>query len=425
VSPSIFTRRRSERFAQLIEEAGVSRRHHARSHARSGLDAELVEFVSVSRRVRDLPLTVEAHPEFREGLRAMLLATIEREGIGVTAVRPEPETAPEVTPGLFGSRRTRTRTAVIAGFAAGTLALSGMSTASGNAIPGSALYGVKRSTERAQLALAGSDLSRGELKFQFARTRLDEAAAFRDDPARLAAVFDDMDSETQQGTKLMTTSAVDQRDSVALDSVDSFAGSQRQALVELRDELSASGQTRVDGSLTLLDAVQRRSAALRPLLPCGGAAATGTDELGPVPTARCRSNGQGAKPGARVTPKGSTADAATGGAPRATEPGGGQPDPRPAQPGAAGARSEVAAPPAPRTPAAGAPAPAAPRAEAPATAATLPVLTDGGGLLDGIDGLDEILDGLGFTGLNGRKTPGGGTELGTIRTPGAPTPPTG
>ena len=72
---SVFHRRHSERLAQLLDEASGGRRHHAKS----GVDDDLSTLVAVSRRLTDLPIKVEAHPEFRDGLRAMLLATIERE----------------------------------------------------------------------------------------------------------------------------------------------------------------------------------------------------------------------------------------------------------------------------------------------------------------------------------------------------------
>ena len=85
---SLFHRRRTERLAQLIDEpAGSARRHHGRST----VDDELAALVSLTRRVSDLPMTAEAHPEFRDGLRAVLMATIEREGIGITA-KPEEKT---------------------------------------------------------------------------------------------------------------------------------------------------------------------------------------------------------------------------------------------------------------------------------------------------------------------------------------------
>ena len=376
MSASIFSRRRSERFAQLIE-AGGGRRQHARSHARSGLDDDLGELVSVGRRVRELPLTVQAHPEFREGLRAMLMATIDREGIGVTSVRPDVDTMSSRRTGLLGSRRTRTRTAVIAGFAAGTLALSGMSAASGSAIPGDPLYGVKRSTERAQLALAGSAVSRGSLNLEFARTRLDEAAAFRADLTRLTSVFDDMDTETRTAIHLLTTTAVTDRDGSALDAVDSFAASQRLGITTLRDSLTGAARSRADESLTLIDAVQRRSAALRAILPCGSAATGTTDLLGPVPTARCRIPGQSAPQGAGTPSKVPVGTGTNG----VVASGPGQNAARPALTGGAGG---TAAQPTP-TPSSS----ASPGAPAPTDGSG--GVTDGGGLLDGIGGIGGVL----------------------------------
>ncbi len=58
----------------------------------------------------------------------------------------------------------------------GTVAVSGVSAASGDALPGETLYDVKRSTERAQLALAGNDLGKAQLYLEFARTRIQEAS---------------------------------------------------------------------------------------------------------------------------------------------------------------------------------------------------------------------------------------------------------
>ena len=74
-----------------------------------------------------------------------------------------------------------------------------MSAASENAVPGDALYGVKRSTERAQLALASSDLTRGQLFLDFARNRLAEARRRQGDSDGFAGVLDDMDANTTAG----------------------------------------------------------------------------------------------------------------------------------------------------------------------------------------------------------------------------------
>lgn len=292
MSTLVFHRQRAQRFAQLLDEAGGGRRHHSRCD----LDAELARLVATSDRLRRVRSRAAPEPEFRDGLRAMLVATAEREGVNATVVLPALDAPParlaRLRPGLArlrpnlsrlagagpGARRVRTRGAIVVGVAAGTLALSGMSAASGDALPGDALYGVKRSTERAQLALAGSEISRGQLYLEFAKTRVAEASAVSEDQSGLAGVLDDMDAETRDGVKLLTSAAVSRRDPIALDAVDRFVGVQRRSITGLLDR--SGGRERVRESLALLDSVARRSAALRTYLSCG---VSGSDALGPMP----------------------------------------------------------------------------------------------------------------------------------------------
>jgi hypothetical protein len=207
------------------------------------------------------------------------------------------------------ARRTKARGAIVVGLAAGTLALSGMSAASGSANPGDPLYTVKRSTERAQLALAGSDISKGQLFLEFARTRMDEANAVRDDPNGLTGVLNDMDAETQEGVKLLTTTAVDKKSPAALDAVDSFATAQRGEAAKLRDGVTGTAQSRAGNSVTLLDEILRRSKALRTSLKCANPGMAAPDAIGPLPTGSCKS-------AANPTPRGTagTNRTTTGGA---------------------------------------------------------------------------------------------------------------
>jgi Domain of unknown function (DUF5667) len=296
VSTSVFHRRRAERLAQLLDEAGGGRRHHVRSKT----DRDLTDFVEVGHRLSRIDIGVRADPEFRDGLRAMLMATIEREGIGATAVDSE-ETVP-ITPVRRRSagagsklswipiRSRRARGAVVIGLAVGTLAVSGMSAASGDAIPGDALYGMKRSTERAQLALAGSEVSRGQLYLEFAKTRMNEAAALRGDAPGLAGVLDDMDGETRQGVKLLTTAAVDRRDPAALDVIEAFTGDQRRTMTSMLDALTGGAHGRTLDSLQLLGSIQKRVEGLRGGLRCGDVASADSDDLGPKPR-QCSAQG--------------------------------------------------------------------------------------------------------------------------------------
>lgn len=283
MTSSLRHRRRADRFAQLLDEASGGRRQHLRTP----MDEELAELVALRHELVGTGAGPEADPEFRTGLRAMLIATAEREGIGHIATLAQ---AP-AHHGAFArapraartARGPRARTAVVAGVAVGAVAFTGMSTASENAVPGDPLYGVKRSTERAQLALASSDVGRGQLYLGFARTRLVEARTIASDRDR---VFDDMDRDTSQGVRLLTATATNRQDRAALDAIDDFTTGQRDALRELSEEVTGADQARLTTSQELLEAIEERTAQLRQSLrDCGGPSATSIDSLGPVPQA--------------------------------------------------------------------------------------------------------------------------------------------
>jgi hypothetical protein len=280
-------RRSAERFAELLDETSGSRRHHARGPA----DEELAELVAIGHSLSAARSGVQVDREFRVGLRAMLVATAERDGIGATATDAETEAGgghaavPQPRGGFltrgFG-RRIRARGAIVIGVAAGAMAVSGISAASENASPGDALYGVKRSTERAQLAMAGSDVTRGELALNFARTRLAEAATLPGGDSAFSGVLTDMDADTRQGVQLLTSSAVTRRDVAPLTTVDGFVAAQEKTLAPLLDDLSEENRTHAVASMALLEDVQQRSRSLRAGLACETFTPVGTDELGPL-----------------------------------------------------------------------------------------------------------------------------------------------
>ncbi len=277
----LFSRRRAERFAQLLDEANGGRRHHVRSKA----DGELTALVEVSRRLTAEGPDVEvATPSSAPDCGRCSLATAEREGIGTPAKPATTGVRGALLPAITG-RRARARGAILVGVAAGAIALSGISAASENALPGDALYGMKRSTERAQLALASSDISRGQLFLDFARTRLDEAASVRGDRLGFSAVLDDMDADTRQGVRLLTTVAAQRSDPAALDAVDTFLAGQRRVVSGLLDRPDHADRERTRRSLALLDAAGKRADALREAIACGLPAPQASDALGPAPAA--------------------------------------------------------------------------------------------------------------------------------------------
>ncbi|RAO11682.1 DUF5667 domain-containing protein [Micromonospora noduli] len=280
---TLFSRRRAERFAQLLDEANGARRHHVRSR----VDGQLAPLVAVGQRLSVDPPAVEVDQDFRTGLRAMLLATAEREGLG-SAPAAVSEPAATTTRGRLlpavTARRARARGAILVGIAAGAIAVSGISAASENAVPGDALYGMKRSTERAQLALASSDISRGQLFLDFARTRVGEAAKLRGDRIGYSAVLDDMDADSRQGVRLLTSAAVQRAEPGSLDTLNTFVSSQRRAVRGLLDGSTRVDRERTQRSLVLLDSIRERSDDLRAAIACGLPAPTVSDALGPNPS---------------------------------------------------------------------------------------------------------------------------------------------
>jgi hypothetical protein len=307
-------RRSAERFAELLDEGDGGPRH-----SRQPADEELAGLVTLGHRLSAAGPTAHVEPEFRVGLRAMLVAAAERDGIGVTATRVEAETGGghaavrEPRRSLFGraaGRRIRARGAIVIGVAAGALAVSGISAASENATPGDALYGVKRSTEKAQLAMAGSDVTRGQLSLDFARNRLSEATALGASTS-FAGVLDDMDADTRQGVKLLTTSAVDRKDPSPLNTVDGFVVRQRTVLAPVTGKLTPANQERALESLALLDDVERRAEDLKVALVCDPISRTGVDTLGPklqdctaeTDNADGAPSGQGEKQGSKPSPR--------------------------------------------------------------------------------------------------------------------------
>lgn len=217
-------------------------------------------------------------PEFQAALRQRLLAVAATQGIGATAEHSQTPATQAKQP-MSGGRRM----IVASALAVGVLGLSGVSTASADALPGDALYPVKRSAERAQLALAGSEVNRGQLFFEFARTRLDEAGRVSGNPEALNTTLSDMDSQLASGMKSLTSAAVNRQDAGVLDTIDEFLDGQSPKLADLLDDAPNEAHTSLDESMDLLDSAAERSQELREALLCAASFDDDTDKLGPLP----------------------------------------------------------------------------------------------------------------------------------------------
>lgn len=283
---SRFDRRYVERYAELTDTVAVG----PRSHRMSPYDRDVMPLVELSRRLKRMPAAPDPTPEFRDQLRTFLVANAER-GVGASgdettawiSTRPALAGSTQAirqVPGAPGRRTRRARVAILVGITGGAVALSGVSAASSDSLPGEPLYQLKRSTEQAQLALAGSDLSRGLLYLKFARSRLGEARLVTANV--VAEVLADMDAETQRGVSLLGAAAVQSRDGGALDAIRAFVAQQRERVDALRASLPPTLVGTTKPSLTLLDRIETRITDLAAALDRGCDIAA-VDELGPDP----------------------------------------------------------------------------------------------------------------------------------------------
>ncbi|WP_460545198.1 DUF5667 domain-containing protein [Glycomyces halotolerans] len=317
-------RRRAEEFACRLDSDGTAHPHSSDDRRASGAtETELIELLSVTGRLADLgeQAGVAGRPSdrWRDATRRRLMAVAEAEGIGATARHRASAAVPEsdrppVREDLFPRRpRGGRRLAIVAALLTGTVAVSGVSAASGDALPGETLYNVKRSTEQAQMALAGNDLGRAQLHLEFADTRMREARAVAGDDAAAALALEEAADDLRQGVEMLGTIAVESGDPAALDYVDMFANEQRWAMESMAGRFDGEARAAGEDLVALLEAAAIRSVELRGALDCtepGGP----VDPLGPVPTecsADADADGDPGRTGTESEPSGAATDPGT------------------------------------------------------------------------------------------------------------------
>jgi hypothetical protein len=252
-------RRRAEEFAALVDSGGEA------SGTRHG---DLVELVTV---LRGTPL-VAPRPEFVTELRAALMAEAD------VALAP-------VDGRLALPAHTRTRRDRRVAIAVGTIALVGagssMAVAAQNALPGDALYPVKRVIEGAQTTIQVDEISKGEVLLANASGRLDEVAELRDrnTPEGIAALPDTLDEFADQSLVAADT-LLDEYDRTgdrrAITELRDFTGSSMDTLVELGTDLPSLARGSLERAAQVLTQIDDRAAAVCP--ECTG----GIDEVPPM-----------------------------------------------------------------------------------------------------------------------------------------------
>ena len=211
--------------------------------------------------------------DFRQLLRAELVAAAAPHRVAAAARAAAPVARP--TPLHTRARQPRRlvlAAKVTASLSAAAVVVGGVGVASASALPGDALYGVKRGTESLQLDLTHGDTSVGLLKLQFATTRLTEvrglirrAGGVSASPGRhplpasvqsaIASTLASMDSDTDSGAQLLRTAYLAAPQTTVLTKLADFTSTQVQSLTAVLPALPAPAAA---VSLFVLRSVSRR-----------------------------------------------------------------------------------------------------------------------------------------------------------------------
>lgn len=219
-----------------------------------------------------------------------------------------------------GDRSLRRRTTLVSAAAVVMMIVLGTAGVLGSrdALPGDALYGVKRAAESAGLALTFDDAARAHRHLELASLRLAEMEqlAARSpqsavDAELFTAAIEEFDAATGQGSRMLLA-AEDGGGVAVLDELRAWAVEQSARLSDLRSALPAPAVLGADGSLKLLDRLQGRTMALEDRSSCREMTSGAVDDLGPLPA-------EGTCAPRPVNPAGSETDAdATDGSADAT-----------------------------------------------------------------------------------------------------------
>lgn len=219
-------------------------------------------------------------PAARAALRNQLVAEIHASSLGaVDRVR-------DAVWARTARWRHSARVAMASALASGLLGSAGVAAAAQQALPGEALYGIKRSTESLRLALTDDSAEQGRLRLFLAERRLaeirDGAHALDDD--EIVDTLERMDEASVAGADALLDGVAAGGDRRLLDEIDGFTDRQRDGLVGLSRDLPAVTQPFVDTSLAVLRRIDGRVAAARRQCPVchddAAAAATGLGTRG-------------------------------------------------------------------------------------------------------------------------------------------------
>ncbi|MPZ84129.1 MAG: hypothetical protein GEV28_28520 [Actinophytocola sp.] len=174
-----------------------------------------------------------------------------------------------------------------------------------DALPGDALYGVKRTAEAASLGLTFGDEPQALKHLEFAGARVGEIETLaRRYPDRDSApvggyltALTDFDNDAAAGSRQLIALAT-RADGRQLDALRSWAQQQDARLTEVTPRLPAAARNRETATLALLDKIATRAGALFARMDCYQITSGSFDDVGALPATGACGDATGADPNA-------------------------------------------------------------------------------------------------------------------------------
>lgn len=273
----------SERFARAVEGGPIE------PDPDESLRRELAVAIALGKLGRSVRLDDDARQRMRERLQADLYPPPETVS---AATEPRPGSMPQGR--RWGrSRRAGVRGRLLVAAAAALcllLSLSAMSLLmSRDALPGDALYGVKRSAESAELGLTFGAESRGFKHLQFATARLDELQALaasgvgpNTDAGPYQGALDELDADAAAGSRLLVEAATNGNSSL-LGALHGWAEQQSQRIQLTVPVLPEQAAMRAAESRDRLRRIAERATSLLARVGCLTVTSGEADDIGSLP----------------------------------------------------------------------------------------------------------------------------------------------
>jgi uncharacterized protein DUF5667 len=202
-----------------------------------------------------------------------------------------------------------------------------------DALPGDALYGVKRTAEAAELGLTFGDEGKALKHLEFASARVSEIETLaRRYPDRDSApvggyltALTDFDNDAAAGSRQLIALATTS-DGRQLDSLSAWAEQQSSRLTAVSPQLPSAARNRGTASLELLSKIATRASALYKRMDCYQITSGSADDVGALPSSSACDQRPDSRPSPNAPGSGSepgSADASV--APTGQAPGGSQP----------------------------------------------------------------------------------------------------